>query len=404
MLCFANPGEIDPRLITTLGVNVKEGPNPIGYFGTGLKYAISTILRLGGTLHVQSGLRSYEFWANNAVIRGKEFHIVTMTETETGEAPQHYPLGFTTDLGKNWQPWMAYRELYTNNLDESGAIYLCETLPEPLAGTTRILVDCQALLEVHNGPKSWLLSASRRPLWQTDRLQCFAGPSSVGFYHGIQVCTFPKASHFTYNIVCQQELTEDRTLSEWRYVNVITTEVLSRDRPPVPSEVLDKLIAPPKDSAERDWHWPSWNAPRPEIVAALQVPTISGVSQNLREAVRPYMPYVPPVRSLFNDLDEAGPEIPGYTCSFINKLQKQLVELMKRLRIVSEDQEVDAYKTCLSAASILEDLVNDHPGITSPLEELRSMNEQLRTVGIYWRKECKTLTKHVPSRRSSEGS
>lgn len=41
MLTFHNPGELDPRLITTFGVSIKESTNPIGYFGTGLKYALA---------------------------------------------------------------------------------------------------------------------------------------------------------------------------------------------------------------------------------------------------------------------------------------------------------------------------------------------------------------------------
>ena len=31
-------------------------------------------------------------------------------------------LPFTTELGKNWEVWQAYRELHSNTLDESGVI------------------------------------------------------------------------------------------------------------------------------------------------------------------------------------------------------------------------------------------------------------------------------------------
>ena len=47
MIVFENPGEIDIRSISTFGVSVKEGDNPIGFFGTGLKYAIVVLLRTG---------------------------------------------------------------------------------------------------------------------------------------------------------------------------------------------------------------------------------------------------------------------------------------------------------------------------------------------------------------------
>ena len=38
---FKSNGLIDPLCITTIGVSVNESENPIGFFGTGLKYAIA---------------------------------------------------------------------------------------------------------------------------------------------------------------------------------------------------------------------------------------------------------------------------------------------------------------------------------------------------------------------------
>ena len=45
IVSFVNSGEIDPLTITTIGVSVKEGENPFGVFGTGLKYSIAILLR-----------------------------------------------------------------------------------------------------------------------------------------------------------------------------------------------------------------------------------------------------------------------------------------------------------------------------------------------------------------------
>ena len=44
---FANAGLIDLDVIRIMGVSVKTKDNPIGYFGTGLKFALSTLLRSG---------------------------------------------------------------------------------------------------------------------------------------------------------------------------------------------------------------------------------------------------------------------------------------------------------------------------------------------------------------------
>lgn len=50
---FENPGEIDPRMISTFGVNVKENDSAIGFFGTGLKYAIAILLRNHHRISIQ---------------------------------------------------------------------------------------------------------------------------------------------------------------------------------------------------------------------------------------------------------------------------------------------------------------------------------------------------------------
>ena len=47
----------ESRAIRTLGVSVKVGDSPIGYFGTGLKFALATILRKGGEIVLKRGLQ-----------------------------------------------------------------------------------------------------------------------------------------------------------------------------------------------------------------------------------------------------------------------------------------------------------------------------------------------------------
>ena len=108
-LYFVNPGEIDRQLITTLGVNVKDADSPIGYFGTGLKFAIAVVLRGRGQIRIWVGESLIEFFSEPRTIRGKEFQIVILRENNIDRE-----LSFTVDLGRNWEPWMALRELWSN--------------------------------------------------------------------------------------------------------------------------------------------------------------------------------------------------------------------------------------------------------------------------------------------------
>ena len=57
-IIFENPGTLDPRAITIMGLNVKENTNPIGYFGTGFKYGIAITLRNNCNVLIQDGMGS----------------------------------------------------------------------------------------------------------------------------------------------------------------------------------------------------------------------------------------------------------------------------------------------------------------------------------------------------------
>ena len=70
MLIFTNPGIIDPRSISTFGVNAKASTNPIGHFGTGLKYAIATILRNDGSITINDKGVYVSFTGSEALVRG----------------------------------------------------------------------------------------------------------------------------------------------------------------------------------------------------------------------------------------------------------------------------------------------------------------------------------------------
>lgn len=229
-LVFTNPGEIDIRAVTTLGINAKTSSSAIGHFGTGLKYAIASILRLGGTVAIYSGREIYAFEVVKETIREKDFGFIKLHHA-SGFSNQQEPeeikleqqiLGFTIDLGKNWQPWMFYRELWSNDKDEGGqGGILADNIglfphPLPEAGTTSIIVgNCPELIEAHNSRNSFLLSST--PLWQNEQLEIHLPREDKAiFYRGIKIASHnQKKQVYSYNILAPQTLTEDRTLDVW---------------------------------------------------------------------------------------------------------------------------------------------------------------------------------------------
>lgn len=204
MIIFRNNGLIDLTAVRTLGVSVKE-EGAIGYFGTGLKFAIATILRGGGTVSIHRGKREHRFGTADKIVRDKPFQVVTMDGAE---------LGFTTSLGRDWQPWMAFRELACNAIDEGGRYYAerfdvgeigeCETV---------IVVQSEEIEDAYYARSEILLEAP--PAYANDYIEVRPGRSHFLYYRGVRVHKLGYPSAHTYNLLRKVDLTEDRTLKYW---------------------------------------------------------------------------------------------------------------------------------------------------------------------------------------------
>lgn len=200
MIVFENNGELDLDAIRAFGVNVKENDMAIGYFGTGLKYAVAICLRRGIPIRAHIGMKTYEFTLGKKIIRGKEFNFIFMNDEQ---------LGFTTELGKNWEDWMAFRELYCNAVDEFGDIHQCDSDPGGKAGKTRVVVE--GLDDVYANIGKYILQSD--PMVSSSVVEVHRGRSDAIFYRGIRAYELPRPSLFTYNIKQRMALTEDRRLA-----------------------------------------------------------------------------------------------------------------------------------------------------------------------------------------------
>jgi len=212
MIIFQNPGEIDVRAIKILGINSKECESPIGFFGTGLKYAISVLLRENQEIEIFSGLEQFTFSKKHVSIRGVEVDIVCMNGEE---------LGFTTSLGKKWELWMAYRELYSNTMDEGGVVYESFEETPPSVGSTLISVDGNAFSGIYRDRHKFIIDDEHYPvLFKGKGVEIRGGGSTNIFYRGINIGSCGRASSiYTYNITNAVELTEDRKYSnQWAII------------------------------------------------------------------------------------------------------------------------------------------------------------------------------------------
>lgn len=232
---FSNKGAIDLDVIRTIGVNVKENDNPIGHFGTGLKFAIATLLRTGHTVKLYRNGELIEFDCVAKVIRNKPFAIVTMN----GEQ-----LAFTNDLGKGWEVWQAYRELHSNCLDEMGKI-----TNRPVEGMDTVWAISGERIEDCFNTRSQIFLTGE-PSWMAgDGVEVYRGESKYLYYRGVRVHEMPKKSAFTYNFLMPMVLTEDRTLSSVYDANYkLSTRLPKIDDP----SYCERILHPRYDGYESD--------------------------------------------------------------------------------------------------------------------------------------------------------
>jgi hypothetical protein len=197
---FSNDGELDIRAVKTMGMSAKDNPNAIGYFGTGLKYAIAVLLRNKQSITIYSGNNEYRFTSANVDFRGKGFEIVSMNGDE---------LGFTTDLGKNWEMWQAYRELACNATDEGGEVSISSFAPNPQRGKTIIVCEGDKIEQCYEERGTIILEGT--PLLKSCNVAVYHGGTHTVFYKHVKAL---QTLHclYTYSILSPIELTEDRTI------------------------------------------------------------------------------------------------------------------------------------------------------------------------------------------------
>ena len=223
MLIFRNPGLVDLEAVRTLGVSVKR-EGSFGRFGTGLKFAIATVLRGGGSVTLYRGLKKHTFGTVDREVRGQVFQVVTLDKK---------PMGITTQLGRDWEPWMVLREFGCNAIDEGGAfdIFAQALMPttglgSPVSDETRFAVTWPELDTAYHQRKELFLEGE--PIWKSAHIRILSGPSAHIFYRGVRVLKLEKPSTFTYDILDEQTLTEDRTLAgTWRVERIIADALLT---------------------------------------------------------------------------------------------------------------------------------------------------------------------------------
>lgn len=231
---FENPGVLDIRALTMLGINAKMKENAIGSFGTGLCYAAAVSVRLSVGFAYQNGradpiTHTGEVIKHEGDFRGKAFEFLKLRYYDDVQGDYHYgaDLPFTTEFGKNWEMWQVIRELESNCRDENGRSYLSDTVPAPEENVIRFILEGSLAVEAFKKLGEIFFDKKYEGSQITDipslgQIVCV--PSTVVYYRGIQAFSSEKQWMNTYNLLPQMTLTEDRTI---KHTYDMTTNIVS---------------------------------------------------------------------------------------------------------------------------------------------------------------------------------
>lgn len=232
---FYNEEPIDLNAIAVMGVSVKVNDNPIGFFGTGSRFSIATWLRHGCKVTLVRNGEIIPFTTKTEVIRGQEFNRVYMGDD---------PLGFTSDLGKTWEPWQALRELACNAFDEGGEV--SDKLPAGDWGTVFIVEGGPADEAYANRHETFLMTPTA---WESAGCDIHRGTSRFGYYRGVRAYQGNSLSLHTYNVKERMNLTEDRTIKDtYWYKAAIATALIKCDI----EEIVHDAVMADQGWLERD--------------------------------------------------------------------------------------------------------------------------------------------------------
>jgi len=172
----------------------RDDSGSIGYFGSGLKYAIAVLLREGIHFKVFSGLKEIKITTEPEEFRNQTFQVIYVNGVKTS---------LTTDMGPDWKIWQAVREVFCNAIDEGDYEYGCHLVTAPTRDATTFHIDCDndTLQEIVNNWDKYF-SLKRKTVTANKRGQVFKCMDEyVCIYRkGIRCWEEQKKSLYDYNI------------------------------------------------------------------------------------------------------------------------------------------------------------------------------------------------------------
>lgn len=243
-----NKGEIDIQALTLLGATNKRGDNSkIGYFGSGLKYAMAVLLKYKIPIAIFAGEKEIKITTVRKDFRGEKFDVIKVNGKLTS---------LTTEMGPDWEAWFAVREIYCNALDEKDSKLGLADKPKGKKGYTTFFIKFAP--ELDNLFSHWneYFSEKRNDLICEDSMKStrmFSGNSKkfIIYRKGIRCHISNEKCLYHYDLDWV-DINESRTIKDmWDLEYHLPSKVAMCANAQVIKDIFDNY----KDTYEGDMKW-----------------------------------------------------------------------------------------------------------------------------------------------------
>lgn len=237
MIIITNKGLIDPLAFELIGASTKRNDNnTIGFFGSGIKYAIAGLLQREIPFQIWRGKDPIDIQVQPVKMRDTEFNRIIINGN---------PTSLTTAMGPKWETWMLIRELYANAIDEGGEMAITNDYHEFIKEeyTTIILPDLEKLEKIID-QQDFLFTRGRDIIYENNKIKIYEDIGDGGFYvKGIYVGG--RNSGHGFELKIPYNINEERTISDTYTAMALTFEALmSIDDKKIIKKIVSKARTP----------------------------------------------------------------------------------------------------------------------------------------------------------------
>jgi hypothetical protein len=211
-ICVQNAGHITPEDLMLIGSSTKrDAVGKIGFFGSGWKYALAVLMKHGAKPIIFSGNEQINIGIEIVDHRGIDAEVITINGQRTS---------LTTGMGPKWLMWQAFREIFSNAIDEGNHHIYGSNNPYGTDGVTRVYIpNIPAIKDVMDNFDTYFTFQLEPDFTDKDGTKLFIWdkkqPDTFHFRKGIRCYeNIGKASNYSIDFA-EININEQRIADSW---------------------------------------------------------------------------------------------------------------------------------------------------------------------------------------------